>query len=148
MSGWDHEADVVVVGAGGAGLAAAIAALEEGASVAVLEAGAEPGGTTRGSGGAFWIPNNALMRAAGVEDPREDALRLMARLSYPSRYEPEADNLGLEPHEHALLAAYYDEAAPAIEALMRLGAVQAIVLPALGASPSPVSDPDYHAELP
>lgn len=148
MSRWEHEADVVIVGAGGAALAAAVAALEEGASVVLLEAGEAPGGTTARSGGAFWIPNNALMRAAGVTDPREDALRLMARLSYPAQYDPDADFLGIGEDAHAMLAAFYDEASPAIETLMRLGAVEAIVLPSLGASPSPVSDPDYHAELP
>lgn len=148
MSRWEHEADVVIVGAGGAALAAAVAALEEGASVVLLEAGDVPGGTTRSSGGAFWIPNNSLMRAAGVEDPRDDALRLMARLSFPSLYDPDAAFLGIGEPAHALLAAYYDEASPAIDTLMRLGAIEAIVLPSLGASPSPVSDPDYHAELP
>jgi 3-oxosteroid 1-dehydrogenase len=148
MGRWDHEADVVVVGSGGAGLAAAIGAGEAGARVVVLEAGEEPGGTTRGSGGAFWIPNNTLMRAAGVEDPRDDALRLMARLSYPSLYAPDAPLLGLTPLQHALLSAYYDEAAPVIDELMRLGAIRAMILPQLGASPGQISDPDYHAELP
>ena len=34
---WDHTVDVIIVGAGGAGLAAAITALEKGAKVAILE---------------------------------------------------------------------------------------------------------------
>lgn len=150
MSKWDHEADVVIVGAGGAGGAAlaAAAALEEGAQVVLLEAAASAGGTTRSSGGAFWIPNNSLMRAAGRTDPREDALKLMARLSYPTLYAPEAPRLGLGTLEYDLLAAYYDEAAPAIDLLMQRGAINAMILPSLGYSPDPLSDPDYHAELP
>ncbi|MDD7112026.1 MAG: hypothetical protein PUH96_08345, partial [Coriobacteriaceae bacterium] len=36
-TGWDEEADVVVVGLGGAGAAAAVAAGEAGASVCVIE---------------------------------------------------------------------------------------------------------------
>ncbi len=148
MPGSDHHADVVIVGAGGAALAAAVAALEEGASVTLLEAGDSPGGTTKGSGGAFWIPDNDLMRAAGVQDPRPDALRLMARLSFPSLYDPNADDLGVGAHAYAMLGAYYDEAGPAIARLMAVGAINAIILPTLGSSPSPISDPDYHAELP
>ena len=147
MSRWDHEADVVIVGAGGAALSAAAAAVEAGASVVLLEAGEEPGGTTKLSGGAFWIPNNALMRAAGVTDPRDKALELMARLSYPSIYDPEAPRLGLPSNEHALLAAFYDHGAGVTDVLIGLGAIDPMILPPLGFGPSPISDPDYHAEL-
>lgn len=41
---WDFEADVVVVGAGGAGLPAALKALEDGASVIIVEANYDCGG--------------------------------------------------------------------------------------------------------
>jgi len=64
-STWDHTADVVVVGAGGAGLSAAIGALESGASVIVLEKAAAVGGTTGVSGGGMWVPNSSLAVAAG-----------------------------------------------------------------------------------
>lgn len=138
MSHWDHEADVVIVGAGGAALSAAAAAIEAGASVVLLEAGDEPGGTTKLSGGAFWIPNNTLMRAAGLTDPRADAIRLMARLSYPSLYDPEAPRLGLPANEHALLAAFYDHGADVIDALIRLGAIDPMILPPLGFGPSTI----------
>lgn len=65
---WDKTVDVIVVGAGGAGLAAAITALEKGASVAVLEKLDFPGGNTMVSGGGM---NAALVeeaKAAGIED--------------------------------------------------------------------------------
>src|SRR3989337_2366521 len=41
---WDREADVVVVGAGATGLPAAIQAIEDGASVIVVEANSDVGG--------------------------------------------------------------------------------------------------------
>lgn len=143
-----HETDVVVVGTGAAGTAAAIAALEAGAEVTLLEAADAPGGTTRLSGGGFWIPNNSWMRAAGEVDARADALRLMARMAYPAIYDPQAPRLGLGEREHAQLAAFYDEGAPVVDKLAQLGAIKAMILPGLGSSPSAVSDPDYHAELP
>lgn len=54
VTDWDYEADVVVVGYGGAGSIAAIAAGDDGADVLVLEAAPiEGGGTTRMSGAYF-----------------------------------------------------------------------------------------------
>ena len=47
------EADVIVVGAGGAGLAAAVSAAEEGASVIVIEKNAYIGGNTVRTGGGY-----------------------------------------------------------------------------------------------
>ena len=49
----DETYDVVVVGAGGAGMAAAVQAAQDGMSVAVVEANAEIGGNTMASGGQF-----------------------------------------------------------------------------------------------
>jgi succinate dehydrogenase/fumarate reductase flavoprotein subunit len=72
---FDHTADVIGVGAGGAGHAAALTAAHAGASVLMVERGADPGGTTVLSGGTAWIPNNSLMRAHGLSDPKEDCLR-------------------------------------------------------------------------
>ena len=50
---WDHEADVVVVGFGGAGATAALAAMDAGARVVILEKNAEGGGNTKYSGGTM-----------------------------------------------------------------------------------------------
>lgn len=144
----EREVDVVVVGAGGAALAAALAAEEAGASVVVLEAAEAPGGTTRRSGGGVWIANNSLMRGAGLEDPREAALELMAHLAYPSLYDPAAPRFGLSELAYDLLATFYDRGADVIDALVRRGALDVMILPSLGFGPSPISDPDYHAELP
>jgi succinate dehydrogenase/fumarate reductase flavoprotein subunit len=66
--------DVVVVGSGGAGLTAALAAAAAGTEVAVLEASARWGGTTAVSGGQVWVPNNHHMAEVGVADSVDDAL--------------------------------------------------------------------------
>lgn len=78
MSSFDQEYDVVVVGSGGAALAAALGAVDEGLSVVMIESSAKWGGNTNKSGGGMWLPNNPLMRADGVSDSREDALEYMA----------------------------------------------------------------------
>ncbi len=70
---WDEEADVVIVGGGGTGIVAAIAALEAGASVTVLEKAAVVGGTTAVSGGLIQASATEFQRAAGVEDDTPDA---------------------------------------------------------------------------
>lgn len=136
---WDDEFDVVVVGSGAAAGSAAVTAHESGASVAILEKTESFGGTTAVSGGTYWIPNNSQMRAAGLDDPREDAIRYMARLSYPHMYHPEAENLGLSEHNFRLIEAFYDKASDAIDALDEMGAVRSIV---------DLESPDYHAHLP
>lgn len=50
---WDYEADVVVVGAGAAGLPAALKALDEGSSVLLVEANFDTGGHVAVSEGQF-----------------------------------------------------------------------------------------------
>ena len=50
---WAQEFDVVVAGSGAAGLSAAIAAAQAGASVVILEKAASVGGTTIKSDGAI-----------------------------------------------------------------------------------------------
>jgi len=58
-SKWDYEADVVVVGYGGAGAATAITAADAGARVVILEKTADGGGNTAVSLGGFLCPTNA-----------------------------------------------------------------------------------------
>jgi len=72
--GWAREVDVVVVGSGAAGCAAALAAQEYGFEALVLEKGAFAGGGTSYSSGGIWIADNFLAREAGIADSREEAL--------------------------------------------------------------------------
>lgn len=68
-----QEYDVVVVGSGGAGMVAALAAAHQGLSTVVVEKAAHYGGSTARSGGGVWIPNNSVLRKAGVTDTPEAA---------------------------------------------------------------------------
>ena len=136
---WDQEVDVVVVGSGGAGYAAAVTARQSGADVVVLEKGTFSGGTTLISGNGYWIPNNSQMRAAGYTDPREDALKYMARLSYAQLYDPDSPTLGLTQHNFDLLATFYDTGSIAIDDLESWGALYSLF---------DEITPDYHADLP
>ncbi|WP_328417774.1 FAD-binding protein [Micromonospora sp. NBC_00389] len=71
---FDHSYDVVVVGSGGAGFATALGAIDAGLSVLMIESSDKWGGSTAMSGGGMWLPNNPLMRRAGIGDSREEAL--------------------------------------------------------------------------
>jgi len=64
-----HE--VVVIGAGGAGLSAAIEAKAAGADVIVLEKMPLAGGNTLISGAEYAAPNNWLQKQEGIEDSTE-----------------------------------------------------------------------------
>src|SRR3546814_5798308 len=76
--GSGSEADVVVVGSGAAALAAALAAHDAGATVAIMERASAVGGTTAVSGGGVWMPRNHV---TGADDSREEALAYMTALS-------------------------------------------------------------------
>jgi 3-oxosteroid 1-dehydrogenase len=78
---WDLEVDVVVLGSGGAGMTAALAAHEGGAKVALLEKSALVGGTTAVSGGVVWVPNNHHLAETDVRDSRSEALAYVKRLA-------------------------------------------------------------------
>jgi 3-oxosteroid 1-dehydrogenase len=77
---WDQEADVVVLGTGGAGLTAALAAAVGGAEVAIYEKAATVGGTTAVSGGVVWVP--AHHRSPDQDLTVEDAMAYLAAQSF------------------------------------------------------------------
>lgn len=68
---WDKEADVVVIGFGGTGAAAAIEAHDAGAKVLILEKAPMPGGNTVISGGIVYAADSAIQKAAGIKDTPE-----------------------------------------------------------------------------
>ena len=73
----DHQiepevADVVVVGGGGAGLAAAVSAATRGMRTFLLEKNPELGGTTRLAVGSFSAACTRLQRRAGIADSVDD----------------------------------------------------------------------------
>lgn len=65
---WDGEADIVIIGCGGCGSAAAVSAAESGASVIVLEAAATIGGSAVLCAGSFVAAGTKMQTDAGVED--------------------------------------------------------------------------------
>lgn len=65
------EYDLVIVGSGGGGMCAALAAKSAGLSAVVLEKRHVIGGSTGFSGGLWWVPNNSVTKRAGVEDSAE-----------------------------------------------------------------------------
>lgn len=81
MLSWDETVDVVVVGSGAAGVAAALSAQHHGAAAIVLERSDKLGGTSAVSAGVPWIPNNDHMHEVGSSDSREQALTYLRSLS-------------------------------------------------------------------
>lgn len=60
------EADIVIIGAGGSGLSAALSAMDNGASVIVVEKAAGPGGTTAMSSGLVQVAGTEQQAKAGI----------------------------------------------------------------------------------
>ncbi|MDT5213712.1 MAG: 3-oxosteroid 1-dehydrogenase, partial [Mycobacterium sp.] len=74
MVNWDKSVDLLIVGSGGGGMVAALAAIDAGIEPLVVEKQALVGGSTGMSGGMVWLPNNPLMQSEGIEDSHEDGL--------------------------------------------------------------------------
>ena len=72
VDAWHDETDIVVVGGGGCGLTAAIAAAREGAAVTVLEKLPYTKGNTGRSGGMIPAANTHLQKEAGIQESAED----------------------------------------------------------------------------
>ena len=88
----DQAVDVIVVGSGSAGLAAALAAAVGGARVLVLEKSGLIGGTSAMSGAGTWVPANHHMLAAGLDDSPEQALAYL-RATAPAGWQEQEDAL-------------------------------------------------------
>jgi len=81
--GEESRFDVVVVGAGGSGLAAAVSAAEGGARVVALERREEPGGTTRIAVGSFTANRTRMQAGAGISDALDDHADDVGRFAPP-----------------------------------------------------------------
>jgi len=122
----DQPHDVVVLGSGAAGLVAAIAAADGGASVLILEKSELLGGTSAMSGGIIWIPNNHLQADAGKQDSRADALAYL-------------DALALGQIDSDMAATFVDEGPQMLQHLADNTPCSFHLLPTY---------PDYHPEHP
>ena len=73
----DVEVDALVVGAGAAGMTAALVCALEGVGVLLCEKSAQVGGTTATSAGTIWVPGTRQSREAGFTDTIADARRYL-----------------------------------------------------------------------
>ena len=92
--------DFVIVGSGAGGLAAAIKAKLLGLRPLLLEKTPFVGGSSMMSGGILWLPNNPVMKRAGVTDSREASVRYLdnfvsagSAYSTPARREAFVDTI-------------------------------------------------------
>lgn len=100
--------DVVVIGGGGAGLAAAVSAAEQGASVLLFESQTELGGSTQLSAGLFTAAGTSVQRGLGIEDTAEKFFQHYMDLNHWM----------LKP---GLVRAFCENAGPTLEWLIGLG---------------------------
>ena len=78
---WDYTTDILVVGSGGGGMVAALAASDLECKTLIIEKGSVYGGSTAMSGGAMWVPNNHLMKGEGLSDSSEEGLAYLKAIT-------------------------------------------------------------------
>lgn len=120
------DTDVIVLGTGAAGMAAALAARESGADVLLVERFGRIGGTSAISGGVIWVADNPWMRAAGMADSKDDALAYFRSLDHGDLVDE-------------TLEAFVGTGPEALAFLAEIGALKVAVLPGY---------PDYYLDRP
>lgn len=95
---WDQTFDVVVIGSGFAGLAAAIEAKKAGASVVVLEKMRAPGGNSVFNGGILAAPGCPQQKLHGIKDSPEQLMNDMLAAGLNLNYRDKVKFIA----EHAL----------------------------------------------
>ncbi|NYT83396.1 FAD-dependent oxidoreductase [Alcaligenaceae bacterium] len=118
--------DVVVIGSGASGMAAAVTAAAHGLSVLVIEKEARFGGTTARSGGWLWIPGTRLAKEQAIVEPDGAALEY---LRHEATTHFDAEKVG----------AFLKYGPEAVDFFTRETVVQFDM---------PAVFPDYHAEAP
>ncbi|MCZ6808068.1 MAG: FAD-dependent oxidoreductase [Deltaproteobacteria bacterium] len=81
MAEWDRTVDLLVMGSGAAGLAAAVRARDLGLDVLVVEKSEFFGGNTAMSGGVCWVANNPGMAKEGIADSDEEGFRYLKHIT-------------------------------------------------------------------
>lgn len=107
-SAWDHETDVLIIGYGCAGTAAAIEAHDAGADVLVIDKNLVAGGTTPMAGGIILGAGTSVQRAQGITDTAEEMYRYFRAVGQ-----------GLDDPD--LARVYCENSGPNIEWLIGLG---------------------------
>jgi len=105
-----RECDLLCIGGGLGGLAAALRAADAGLEVLVVEKSPFIGGVAAYSGGVVWVPNNHLQQRAGLDDSAQETseyLRWVAR--------------DAGPFDDDLLATFIRRASEAVEYFAALG---------------------------
>lgn len=111
---WDETVDVVIIGSGFAGLAAAIEAHDSGASVKIIEKMEKPGGNSWINGGQVATAGSALQKAQSIVDSPDlmfkDMLKAGMQLNYPhlAKTVAEQSNAAVEWTMKRLGALYKD----------------------------------------
>ena len=103
-----NDYDLIVVGAGGAGLSAAVTAAEAGCSVLLLESENKIGGSTGRSQGVFAAADTSVQRALGFKDSVDDLFNYLMTITHWSQ-------------PASVVRAYCENAAPTLEWLIALG---------------------------
>lgn len=117
---WDHEADIVVIGSGAAGLPAAIVAKEAGSSVIVVEAQPHVGGHARCSGGNLPLGGGtSIQKKYGIEDSPDLVFKDLTDWSVvqPNGFPDYRYN------DREIIRAFADNSAPNVEWLLAHGVV-------------------------
>ena len=73
MTAWDESYDFIIVGSGGGSMCASLVCKSLGKQPLIIEKLDKIGGSTGYSGGVWWLPNNPVMKRAGVLDSTERA---------------------------------------------------------------------------
>ena len=82
VTAWSDEVDVLVIGAGMAGVAAAIEAATDGANVLVIDRGGRLSCTSAMAGGHFYLGGGTpVQKAAGYEDTPTEMAKYLAAVS-------------------------------------------------------------------